>query len=257
MSSCLLGKWSWSCFASLQVDLGQGARPPGHYVQRKEGLFPAPWPQDSPELRSVCKLFELLGMFVAKCIQDGRRVDLPLAPAFFKLMCTAAFYGEEGGGEGGGEKPEEAGELRGEEEEEEEEEDNRRSVGQDNSPPPSIPAPGDSAGAKEAAAELLVAEEEELAKESEGKREQVVLEELPVPPASPMWFRGILGPQDLASVDPIRGRFLARLRQLASQRAEVKADGSASEEECARRLSELCLSSDDPNTAGVRLEELG
>lgn len=30
----------------------------------------------------------LLGMFVAKCVQDGRRVDLPLSAPFFKLMCT-------------------------------------------------------------------------------------------------------------------------------------------------------------------------
>ena len=68
------------------MDIGQGWKPPGHYVQRSCGLFPAPYPQSSPEIEHVCRLFELLGIFIAKCIQDKRRVDLPLARPFFKLM---------------------------------------------------------------------------------------------------------------------------------------------------------------------------
>ena len=42
----------------------------------------------------------LLGMFVAKCIQDGRRVDLPLSAPFFKLLCTPG--GSTGGREDAG-----------------------------------------------------------------------------------------------------------------------------------------------------------
>ena len=75
-----------SAMVLLQVDIGQGWKPPGHYVQRSCGLFPAPYPQNYPEVDSVCWLFELLGIFVAKCIQDKRRVDLPLSRPFFKLM---------------------------------------------------------------------------------------------------------------------------------------------------------------------------
>ncbi len=73
---------------TLQVDIGHGYKPPGYYVQHSYGLFPGPWPQDSPQLTHVCRHFELLGMFIAKCIQDGRRVDLPLSRPFYKLLCT-------------------------------------------------------------------------------------------------------------------------------------------------------------------------
>lgn len=61
---------------------------PGHYVQRSNGLFPAPIPQDNKNINKICKLFELLGLFLAKCIQDGRRVDIPLSDSFLKLMCS-------------------------------------------------------------------------------------------------------------------------------------------------------------------------
>ena len=74
----------------LQVDIGQGWKPPGHYVQRSCGLFPAPYPQNSPQIEELCRLFELLGIFIAKCIQDKRRVDLPLSRPLFKLMTGAS-----------------------------------------------------------------------------------------------------------------------------------------------------------------------
>ncbi len=68
-------------------------KPPGYYVQRSNGLFPAPIPQDNRKLNKICTLFELLGLFVAKCIQDGRRVDIPLSDSFLKLMCNQAKQG--------------------------------------------------------------------------------------------------------------------------------------------------------------------
>ncbi|KAK7886642.1 hypothetical protein WMY93_026263 [Mugilogobius chulae] len=55
----------------LEVDLGGGLKPPGYYVQRSCGLFPAPFPQDSEELDRVTQLFHFLGVFLAKCIQDS------------------------------------------------------------------------------------------------------------------------------------------------------------------------------------------
>lgn len=72
---------------SRQVDLGGGLKPPGFYVQRSCGLFPAPFPQESEDLERVTQLFHFLGVFLAKCIQDSRLVDLPLSRPFFKLLC--------------------------------------------------------------------------------------------------------------------------------------------------------------------------
>ena len=71
----------------LQVDIGTGIKPPGYYIQRSSGLFPAPRPQDSQSIDYVEKLFEFMGIFFAKCIQDNRIVDIPLSRPFLKLMC--------------------------------------------------------------------------------------------------------------------------------------------------------------------------
>lgn len=68
-----------------QVDIGRGVRPPGYYIQRQGGLFPAPIPQQSADVNRVAKLFHLLGTFLAKSMQDDRLVDLPLSTAFFKV----------------------------------------------------------------------------------------------------------------------------------------------------------------------------
>ncbi|KAH8849620.1 E3 ubiquitin-protein ligase [Schistosoma japonicum] len=55
------------------------------YVNTPHGLFPAPWPGDQvPE--SVLYRFFILGITVAKCLQDNRRIDLPLSPPLLKLL---------------------------------------------------------------------------------------------------------------------------------------------------------------------------
>lgn len=41
-------------------------KPPGYYVTRAGGLFPAPLPQDAAICDRVCKYFWLLGVFLAK-----------------------------------------------------------------------------------------------------------------------------------------------------------------------------------------------
>ena len=64
-------------------------KPVGYYVQRHSGLFPAPYPQNHSKLERICQIFHLLGIFVAKCLQDGRLVDIPLSRPFFKLLCTS------------------------------------------------------------------------------------------------------------------------------------------------------------------------
>jgi len=68
-------------------DKGSGCKPIGFYVSRDGGLFPAPLPQDSKLCEKVSNLFWTLGVFLAKTLQDGRLVDLPLSTPFLKLLC--------------------------------------------------------------------------------------------------------------------------------------------------------------------------
>lgn len=65
----------------------EGAKPIGYYVQRASGLFPAPLPQDTEQCERVSKYFWFLGVFLAKVLQDGRLVDLPLSNSFLQLLC--------------------------------------------------------------------------------------------------------------------------------------------------------------------------
>eukprot|EP00730_Choanoeca_flexa_P004372 TRINITY_DN11674_c6_g1_i3.p1 TRINITY_DN11674_c6_g1~~TRINITY_DN11674_c6_g1_i3.p1 ORF type:complete len:1693 (+),score=518.61 TRINITY_DN11674_c6_g1_i3:500-5080(+) len=69
-----------------EVDLGHGAKPPGYYVQRPNGIFPAPLPQEGELIDDVCKRFHVFGIFLAKALQDDRRVDLPLSRSLCKLL---------------------------------------------------------------------------------------------------------------------------------------------------------------------------
>lgn len=69
------------------VDLGEGLKPPGYYVRRTSGLFPAPLPQNSEICDKATRYFWFLGVFLAKVLQDNRLVDLPLSQSFLKLMC--------------------------------------------------------------------------------------------------------------------------------------------------------------------------
>jgi len=72
----------------LQVDYGRGTKAAGYYVQYPSGLFPAPLPQaDYGRMTEVETLFHCVGTLFAKCIQDGRLVDIPLSRPLLKLMC--------------------------------------------------------------------------------------------------------------------------------------------------------------------------
>ncbi|KAG2397980.1 E3 ubiquitin-protein [Vigna angularis] len=63
----------------------------GELVQAPLGLFPRPWPanadtsEGTPFFR-VIEYFRLLGRVMAKALQDGRLLDLPLSAAFYKLV---------------------------------------------------------------------------------------------------------------------------------------------------------------------------
>ncbi|CAI9104744.1 OLC1v1003485C2 [Oldenlandia corymbosa var. corymbosa] len=55
------------------------------------GLFPRPWPptadtSDGSQFSKVVEYFRLLGRVMAKALQDGRLMDLPLSTAFYKLV---------------------------------------------------------------------------------------------------------------------------------------------------------------------------
>lgn len=63
------------------------AKPIGYYVRRSTGLFPAPLPQESEVCDKVAEYFWFLGVFLAKVLQDGRLVDLPLSNSFLQLLC--------------------------------------------------------------------------------------------------------------------------------------------------------------------------
>ncbi|KAK9690767.1 hypothetical protein RND81_09G153000 [Saponaria officinalis] len=60
-------------------------------VHSRLGLFPRPWPPkvvptDGTQFYKVLEYFRLLGQVMAKALQDGRLLDLPLSMAFYKLV---------------------------------------------------------------------------------------------------------------------------------------------------------------------------
>ena len=67
--------------------ISDSKKPPGYYVVRPSGLFPAPLPQDSDICAKASKMFWFLGVFLAKTLQDNRLVDLPLSNPLLKLIC--------------------------------------------------------------------------------------------------------------------------------------------------------------------------
>ncbi len=184
-------------------------------------------------------------MFIAKCIQDGRRVDFPLSRPFFKLMCSPGREAGQAQGvcgrqdEGGTHEPCEGGggsmtgmETVAHEPSPTEPVSNR--FQRPHSPtllvsdsssgsrstchmPSSEISAQEGAGLKEA--ELLMAtagEREEISKDGSGK-EEVVLEELSVDgdvQSEAPWFAGILDSEDLEMVNPFRARFLEQVRML-------------------------------------------
>ena len=203
----------------IHVDIGQGKKPPGYFVQRSTGLFPAPYPQSYPEVDRLCRLFELLGVFIAKCIQDKRRVDLPLARPFFKLMSTGRTAMEGCGAVEGTEldqsEPQQPKNNQ-EPTEDAKKEPSKQQVSnmhqQSHSQSP-IPSSHNQNGmgvgatsAKEAELQLLVAgEEEEITKDgAEKEKEEVVLEELGEGLSETPWHEGLLDTEDLKEVNPFR-----------------------------------------------------
>ncbi|KAF5405350.1 hypothetical protein PHET_01042 [Paragonimus heterotremus] len=68
--------------SDTSVDLGIEANA---YVNTTFGLFPAAWPADRVP-NEVLYRFYILGITVAKCLQDNRRIDLPFSTPLLKLL---------------------------------------------------------------------------------------------------------------------------------------------------------------------------
>ena len=54
------------------------------YARKIEGLFPAPYPQDSPRSDEISLNVSLMGVFFAKCLLDKYLIDMPLSLSFLK-----------------------------------------------------------------------------------------------------------------------------------------------------------------------------
>lgn len=197
--------------SDVPLDLGEGMKPPGYYVRRASGLFPAPLPQDSPACDKAVKYFWFLGVFLAKVLQDNRLVDLPLSQPFLKLMCH--------------------GEI------------------QNNI--------NERIGLLPGSRRANVAEEDVMMSSYISEESEKELELDPPklnPEDSKPWFSGILGSEDLAEVDPVRGRFLHQLQELVARKTRIAQDNTLSCETRAHQIQNLALV---PSSGPVmRLEDL-
>uniref|UniRef100_A0A1J3H294 HECT-type E3 ubiquitin transferase n=1 Tax=Noccaea caerulescens TaxID=107243 RepID=A0A1J3H294_NOCCA len=94
-----LGMWrsNFGDKVSMQIDRDEiedgksSAATDRDIVQAPLGLFPRPWPSsadvsEGSQFHKVIEYFRLLGRVMAKALQDGRLLDVPLSTAFYKLI---------------------------------------------------------------------------------------------------------------------------------------------------------------------------
>ncbi|KAM9708078.1 E3 ubiquitin-protein ligase HECTD1 isoform 2-T3 [Menidia menidia] len=218
---------------SRQVDLGGGLKPPGFYVQRSCGLFPAPFPQDSEELDAVTKLFHFLGVFLAKCIQDSRLVDLPISQPLFKLLCmgdiksnmSKLLYQSRGSPQGHApERPQ--------------------------SQPFLLLSDLQSEASTEESQETY-----SVGSFDEDSKSEFIMD--PPKPKPPAWYHGILTWDDFQLVNPHRASFLKEVKELAVKRRQILANKSLSEDEKNTRLQDLMLRNPLGSGPPLSVEDLG
>ena len=220
---------------------------------------------------------------MGKCVQDGRRVDLPLSRPFFKLLCSTPkssapdhvtnLDGDvdvSSAHEEAESQPNLSSSNDNKEENERLETSSLRSNQQQTSRSGSSIGTGNGtasgdrtrsgmeAGLKEA--ELLVtAAQAEISKDG-GSKDVLTLEELSVSPkqsdSSEPWFNGILDDDDFAEVNPFRAKFLTQLDTLVEQRDKILADASLDGGERERRLDAVTLPGEQENIPGMKLEDL-
>ncbi|XP_069008939.1 E3 ubiquitin-protein ligase HECTD1 isoform X2 [Embiotoca jacksoni] len=218
---------------SRQVDLGGGLKPPGYYVQRSCGLFPAPFPQDSEELERNTKLFHFLGVFLAKCIQDNRLVDLPVSQPFFKLLCMGDIKSNMS-----------------------------KLLYQSRSSPqghdPERPYLQPFLLLSEVQSEASTEESQEtysVGSFDEDSKSEFIMD--PPKPKPPAWYHGILTWDDFQLVNPHRARFLKEVKELAVKRRQILASKSLSEDEKNTRLQDLMLRNPLGSGPPLSIEDLG
>lgn len=214
-------------------------------MQRAGGLFPAPLPKDAPDTERVAKLFYILGIFLAKSLQDSRLVDIPLSLSFLKLLCWRGLPATANSSmshsrsstisviddascllEDFVESSDTMNEL---DQPQLSLEDNENAINK---------LDWESSKERE-----LIEEEEELSKEenSELSKTKESVEELPSTPSPPCWFAGILDDSDMDMVDPHRAAFLKQLQDLVARKNDIVNDDSLSANEKKARISELKL----------------
>lgn len=203
--------------------MGGGLKPPGYYVQRSCGLFSAAFPQDSEEMDRITKLFHFLGIFLAKCVQDNRLVDIPISKPFFKLMCMGDIksnmskllheYGTRVDGE-----------LR-----------YTESLSE--------------ASTEEGHDSISVGSFDEDSKS------EFILD--PPKPKPPGWFHGILTWDDFELVNPHRARFLKEIKELSVKRRQILSNRALSEDEKNTQLQELTLKNRSGSGPPLGIEDLG
>uniref|UniRef100_A0A1A8ELT5 E3 ubiquitin-protein ligase n=1 Tax=Nothobranchius korthausae TaxID=1143690 RepID=A0A1A8ELT5_9TELE len=216
---------------SRQVDLGGGLKPPGFYVQRSCGLFSAPFPQDSEELERITKLFYFLGIFLAKCIQDNRLVDLPVSQPFFKLLCMGDIKSNMS-----------------------------KLLYQSRSS-----LPGHVSERHQLQPWLTEVQSEASTEESqetysvgsfdEDSKSEFIMD--PPKRKAPAWYHGILTWDDFQLVNPHRASFLKEVKELASKRRQILSSKSLSEDEKNTRLQDLMLRNPLGSGPPLSIEDLG
>lgn len=200
----------------------------------------------------ICKLFELLGIFLAKCFQDGRRVDIPLADSFLKLLCSAqdglpssytrrSVSVESNIGSEDNNNEEEKPISSTKATEEISTDDNSL----DNTQLNRITTDDvEGATGKEKLIIVDIEKEEEVSRK-DGSKEDVLKSEHTRPSREePLrstlpWFSGILTINDLCSVDPYRGKFLVKLEEFITLKSRILNDSSLSQREKDQKVREM------------------
>ena len=218
-------------------------------------------------------------MFIAKCIQDGRRVDLPLSNPFFKLMCTPTWRGVAQNGQKGSvggvvgspspsppilESQSTPDLLR----DNDDEQGSNQSCSNEREGSGVLGGGGGGGGEGGESGEqrqqqqhgemglkeaelMLSAHADEISKDGSPKDDVT-----PISEGEASWFEGILKREDLKIVSPYRSQFLQQLQLLVKQREKIQDDDQLSSLEKERQLAALALSGPEENIPGARLEDL-
>ena len=211
-------------------------------------------------------------MFLAKCIQDGRRVDLPLSRPFFKLMCTP---GRKDIVSGQSEESSDEGDIsptpqnhpifdqRTDTMNDDADKESNRTFDQPTNSNQRLADTygasrqraqlGEAGGGK--AAELLATQIDEISKDGSPK-DEVTLEQLSSLGGGGAWFDSILKKEDYLEVNPYRGRFIKQLDVLVEQRDAILENENLDSLERERQLADVTLPGLEENIPGARLEDL-